>query len=145
MSTNDSAQPGEFWRQTLLNNDRNAHDAETRGACLLEVEALRIHCSELAAALTQARAAIAVRHGLLSDQSVALSERDRTIEERDKVITGQDEQLTNLHRRIRELDTQLDAILSSRRWRVATAISMVRPKFVAERLRRRTMRFGRSK
>jgi hypothetical protein len=73
--------PGAYWRETLAANDREAHAAEADRALLLEIEGLRARCADLTAALTQARAAIEVRHGLLKAQAAAIDERDRQLAE----------------------------------------------------------------
>ena len=85
-----------YWRQTLTENDRAAHAAEAERALQLEADALRLRCAELSAALTQARAAIEVRHQLLEAQGAALTERDRALN---------------------ETRTAYDAVVHSRRWR----------------------------
>ncbi|MPV37592.1 hypothetical protein [Georgenia subflava] len=69
-----------YWR-ALATEDRRAHAAESDRALLLEVEGLRARCADLAAALTQARAAIDVRQDLLTAQSAALEERDQALAE----------------------------------------------------------------
>jgi len=69
-----------YWR-TLAAADRRAHTEEADRALELELDALRARCSDLTAALTQARAAIAVRHDLLTAQSAAIEERDRALAE----------------------------------------------------------------
>lgn len=104
-----------YWHD-LAARDRDAHADEAARALALENEQLRLRNAELAAALVQAREAIAVRHRILEDQSVAIAERERVAEEARQM---------------------LDAVLSSRRWHAGEAVSRaVRgPRAVLRRLR----------
>ncbi|WP_448073191.1 hypothetical protein [Georgenia yuyongxinii] len=108
--------PDAYWREHLRPQDAAAHAAEAARAAALEIEGLRERHAELAAALTQARAAITVRHQLLMDQSVALEKA------RDRADQAQ---------------AALAEVLGSRRWRAAGAVASVAraPRAVLDRLR----------
>ncbi|TRW47671.1 hypothetical protein [Georgenia yuyongxinii] len=108
--------PDAYWREHLRPQDAAAHAAEADRAAALEIVGLHERCAELAAALTQARAAITVRHQLLTDQSVAL-EKARA--------------------RADQAQAALTEVLGSRRWRAAgTVAALVRvPRAVLNRLR----------
>lgn len=110
-----------YWRD-LAAADRAAHADEAARALTLENEQLRLRTAELAAALVQAREAIAVRHRIIEDQHVAIAERDRQVAEAAEQARGAREELT--------------AVLSSRRWQAGEAVSRVAraPRAVLRRL-----------
>ncbi|RYF61404.1 MAG: hypothetical protein EOO27_02165 [Comamonadaceae bacterium] len=139
-----ASEPDGFWRQTVLAHDGAVHAAEARRALTLEVEGLRVRCAELTAALTQARAAIMVRHGMLSDQAAAINERDDALNNQATAIAERDDELIQLHQRIDELDTQLAAVLNSWRWRAGERLSWVSPRRIFAALRRTASRLDRS-
>lgn len=92
MTTDTTAPEFDAYWRTLAVNDREAHAAEADRAIADELEGLRIRCAELGAALTQARAAIEIRHELLTAQSAAIAERDSALTEAreayDRVVTS---------------------------------------------------------
>jgi hypothetical protein len=112
-----------YWRQTLAENDRAAHAAEAERALRLEVDGLRLRCAELSAALTQARAAIEVRHQLLTAQTAAIAERDTA--------------LTTALAETEQTRSAYESVVGSRRWRFFDVAARA-----TRRLRREITRFG---
>lgn len=110
-----------YWRD-LAAADRSAHTDEAARALSIENEQLRLRTAELAAALVQAREAVAVRHRIIDDQTVAIAERDR------QVAAAAEE--------ARDARDQLAAVLSSRRWQAGEVVSRAAraPRAVVRRL-----------
>lgn len=119
----DSPEFTPYWRQTLTENDRAVHQAEADRALRLEVDGLRTRCVELSAALTQARAAIEVRHQLLTAQTAAIAERDAA--------------LSAARAEAAESRSAYESVVRSRRWRSFDVAART-----AGRLRGTIARFG---
>ncbi|WP_143426879.1 hypothetical protein [Georgenia soli] len=100
-----------YWRSMLVERDRATHLGEADRTLQLELEGLRTHCAELTAALTQARAAIVVRHELLKDQAAALSEKEEALSVARAAAAAAAE-------RAGAAEEAYEAVVTSRRWRL---------------------------